>query len=414
MKLEIPKIFNPLFKEKKRYKLLHGGRAGGKSNAVARYLLIKGLEKKTRILCTREVQRSISESVHKLLADLIFEYRLPYRVMKNAIFCDDNGTEFIFHGLRDDTSKSIKSMEGIDICWVEEAQFVSKPSIEILIPTIIRNEGAEIVFTYNRLEESDPVHEKFALNPSDNTLVVEVNYYNNPFITDAIKEEALQCKEENMSDYLHIWEGQPLVEGDNVALPAYRVRSAMDRKVNAEGVIEIGVDVARGGGDRTSVYKRHGLKVVDYWSTKEKMRFDDLGDKIIDIAGSKFDLIRVDDTGLGCGLTDELERRLGRSRVQGVNFASKEGIDKNKYPDLISSMYFEFEKILDEVQLPNDPDLLKELSTRRYHYKNTKKVRQIESKDDFKKRYKRSPDLADALLLCFIGKKIETLDYAFV
>jgi len=413
--LPVAKIFRPLFELKRRYKALHGGRGGGKSHTVARYLLLKGMEGTKRILCTREVQSSIAESVHKLLSDLISEYQLPYRVLRTGIFSTINETEFIFHGLRDtDTSKSIKSMESIDIAWVEEAQFVSKTSLDILIPTI-RKEGSEIIFSYNRLEESDPVHEKISVNPSKNTLVIEVNYYDNPYLSKVLKEEAEDCKQRNMNDYLHIWEGNPLVDGDNVALPAYKIRQAMERKIeNPEGQIEVGVDISQGGGDRIAMYKRKGFKIIDQWDTDKRMRIEDLTNKIVDFSGPKYDLIRIDATSLGWGPTEALEdhKRVGKSKVQGIVFGSKEGVNKDKYPDMITQMYFEFYEMLEYVSMPYDPELLKELSTRRYHFKNAQKIRQIESKDDFKKRYGKSPDKADAFLMAFIGKPKKRLMYA--
>jgi phage terminase large subunit len=412
--IDVPEIFEPLFTETKRYKLLHGGRGSGKSETIARYLLLSGLQKKERVLCTREVQKSIKESVHQILKDIIDEFELGYQVTNTSIRHPLTGTEFIFHGLRDDTSKSIKSVKGITKCWVEEAQTITKNSLDILIPTI-REEGSEIIFSMNRTDEYDPVWVMLGERPDKNTLVIFANWYDNPFFPEVLKHDMEVTKNRNMNDYLHVWEGQPFAQGDNAALPAARIRQAMERKIdNPEGPIEIGVDVARGGKDRTSIYKRHGLKIVSRWSSSKFMRGFEIADKVLDIAGSNFDIIRVDDTGLGGTVTDDLVRRIGTSKVHGINFAAKDGIDKQKYPDFISHMYFEFDQILDQVSLPYDLELLKELAGRKYHYKNSNRLRQIETKDDFKKRIGRSPDEADALLLCFIGKPRDKFEYDII
>lgn len=149
---QIPEVFSPLFTEEKRYYLLHGGRGSGKSENAGRFFLMEGLRSKHLILCTRETQESIAHSVHRTLKDIIIEEELPYHYNKTSIWCD-NGTEFIFKGLRDNTSQSIKSIKGITLCWVEEAQKITKNSLDILTPTI-REEGSKIIFTYNRLEIS--------------------------------------------------------------------------------------------------------------------------------------------------------------------------------------------------------------------------------------------------------------------
>lgn len=378
-----------------------------------------GLKSKERILCTREIQKSIKESVHQILKEIIENHEMPYTVTKNAIYCENNETEFIFHGLRDDTSKSIKSLKGVTKCWVEEAQHISKDSLDILIPTI-REENSEIIFTYNRTQELDPVHARFALNPDDNTLYIFSTWAENPFFPEVSNKDRLSLKKNceynnNMNDYNHVWEGQPYQQSENSALPRWRVQKAMERKIKKpEGPIEIGVDVARAGSDKTAIYKRHGLKVIQKWSSSKPMRTWEVAAKALEIAGDKFDVIRVDDTGVGGGVTDELIAKIGSAKVHGINFASKKGIDRDKYPDLISHMYFEFEKILDTVDIPMDQDLLNELSSRKYHYNNSNRLRQIEPKDSFKKVYGKSPDEADALLLCFIGKKKEKFDYAFI
>jgi len=134
-KIQIPKVFKDIF-EPKRYKILSGGRGSAKSESVARYLLICAMQRKERILCTREYQVSISDSVHRVLKDIIEQYELPYfEITNNSIRNKSTGSEFIFKGLKHNINE-IKSMQGITKVWIEEAQSISKQSLDVLIPTI--------------------------------------------------------------------------------------------------------------------------------------------------------------------------------------------------------------------------------------------------------------------------------------
>lgn len=211
----IPKIFAPLMKLKRRYKLYYGGRAGGKSYAFADSLLLLGRMKKLRIACMREVQDSIKDSVHKLLSDRINFYGLSdYKISETKIVNQLSGTVFIFKGLREQDSNNIKSLEGIDIVWLEEAQKISKKSWEILDPTI-RKAGSEIWISMNREEENDPVWQAVGANPDELTLVVKVNYTDNPFCPEEMRYLAQKCQKESPEDYEHIWLGAPVAVGSH-------------------------------------------------------------------------------------------------------------------------------------------------------------------------------------------------------
>ncbi|WP_080605216.1 PBSX family phage terminase large subunit [Cronobacter sakazakii] len=199
--------FKPLFKPI-RYKVFRGGRGGAKSWGIARALVIMAASKKLRILCTREVQNSIKDSVHKLLKDQIEMLGLnPWFRITNEMITSACGSEFLFKGLRFDPL-GIKSTEGVDICWVEEAQSVSADSWDILIPTI-RKEGSEIWVSFNPGEETDPTYQRFVVNPPDNCVTVEVNYYDNPYLPDTLRKEMEYCKRIDYEAYEHIWLGKP-------------------------------------------------------------------------------------------------------------------------------------------------------------------------------------------------------------
>lgn len=219
--------FKPLF-QPKRYKTFHGGRGGAKSWAAARALVIMAASGKLRILCTREVQNSIKDSVHKLLKDQIEMLGLnPWFRITNESITSASGSEFLFKGLRFDPL-GIKSTEGVDICWVEEAQSVSSDSWAILIPTI-RKEGSEIWVTFNPGEESDPTYQRFIVNPPDDSITVEVNYYDNPYLPETLRKEMEYCKRVDYEAYEHIWLGKPKSISDSVIFRnRYRVEAFPD------------------------------------------------------------------------------------------------------------------------------------------------------------------------------------------
>lgn len=204
-KVEFPKKLEILFK-KSRYKVLWGGRGGAKSWGVARALLIIGAKQQTRVLCAREFQNSISQSVHKLLSDQIIALGLEsfYEITQTAIR-GKNGSEFAFVGLKNNVT-NIKSYEGVDICWVEEAQSVSRNSWNVLIPTI-RKEESEIWVTFNPELESDETYQRFILNPPEDCLTTKINWYDNPWFPETLRKEKDALKDRDIEAYNTVWEG---------------------------------------------------------------------------------------------------------------------------------------------------------------------------------------------------------------
>lgn len=193
----------------RRYKVLHGGRGGGKSHSVAQVLLDMAARGTLRILCAREIQKSMRDSVHRLLKDYIVRLGLEwfYDVTDTEIR-GVNGSLFLFAGLQAHTVDSIKSFEGVDVVWVEEAHSVSKRSWDVLIPTI-RKPGSEIWMTLNPDMETDETWQRFIETPSADTWVQEVNWRDNPWFPDVLNAERLKSKRQNIDDYEHIWEGKP-------------------------------------------------------------------------------------------------------------------------------------------------------------------------------------------------------------
>ncbi len=204
-KIQFPSKFDLLFR-KARYKVLYGGRGGAKSTTIARALVLMAASQPLRILCAREFQSSISDSVHRLLVDQIWALGLQgYFEITEKSIRSTAGAEFIFKGLRK-SIQEIKSTEGIDICWVEEAQSVTKESWAILIPTI-RKEGSEIWISFNPGEESDPTYQQFVVNPPPGALVQQVNWNDNPWFPKTLEDERLYLKSIDLEAYDHIWGG---------------------------------------------------------------------------------------------------------------------------------------------------------------------------------------------------------------
>lgn len=203
--VEFPRKLQCLFKPS-RYKVLYGGRGGAKSWGVARALLILGASRPLRVLCAREFQKSISDSVHKLLSDQIKALGLEgFYEIQQTIIKGSNGTEFTFHGLKHNIA-NIKSVEGTDICWVEEAQTVSKSSWDTLIPTI-RKEGSEIWITFNPSLEADETYQRFVKKPPTDSIVQKINWSDNPWFPKVLQQEKDDLRAKDEDAYLTVWEG---------------------------------------------------------------------------------------------------------------------------------------------------------------------------------------------------------------
>ena len=205
MLIQLPKALEYLV-QPHRYKVAYGGRGGSKSWAFARALLYQAWLDPLRVLCARELQNSIKDSVHKLLSDQIHELDLDdfYDIQQTSIK-GRNGSEFSFEGLRHNVNK-IKSYEGVDRCWVEEAQTVSKASWEVLIPTI-RRDNSEIWVSFNPELDTDETYERFVLHPPPSAIVKKVNWSDNPWFPQVLRDEMELLKGRDPDAYLNIWEG---------------------------------------------------------------------------------------------------------------------------------------------------------------------------------------------------------------
>ncbi|MBR3676177.1 MAG: PBSX family phage terminase large subunit [Alphaproteobacteria bacterium] len=403
VEVQIPEIFNPLLQTKIRYKLFYGGRGGGKSYAFADSLLLKARENNIYVLCIREVQDSIKESVYKLLGDRIKHYNFTdFRVKADSIENMVTGSKFVFKGMQDTNNMNIKSFEGVDICWIEEAQKLSAKSWEILDPTI-RKEGSEIWISMNREEERDPIWKAIAVNPDDRTFICRVNYTDNPFCPDELKYQAEKCQKENYDDYCHIWLGEPRILGNKRLISTVDVHRAQEPKIDkSDSPLVVGVDIAREGDDKTAICFRRGRWQyrLDKYTKLDTVEVANILTNII----KEHKPARIFlDAGLnGYGVYDILSARGYGNVAKAINFGGQ-AINKDRYANKRAEMWGELRDWLHQeapVQIVSDDDLAEDLvSVEIKHDKDGRLL--LEKKEDVKKRIKRSPDSGDALALTF-------------
>ena len=228
---KFPAKLKCLFEPKNsRYRVLYGGRGAGKSHSVARALLCMGVQKSLRILCAREYQTSIKDSVHKLLTDQIYNLGLEahYEITQNTIR-GTNGTEFIFAGIKNNIN-NLKSMAGINYCWVEEANNVTDTSWDILIPTI-REENSEIWITFNPELPTDSTYKRFVISPPDNAVVQKVNWSDNPWFPEVLDLERQSLKNRDFEAYQNVWEGFTRSTIDGAVFAKEMARAEQDGRI---------------------------------------------------------------------------------------------------------------------------------------------------------------------------------------
>ena len=446
MRVQVPEKFKPLFNPK-RYKVFFGGRGGAKSWAFAQAAIIAIAQNKKRVLCARQLQGSIKDSVHKLLSDTIDRLGLTTSFnVQNSTIIGSNKSDIIFKGLWNNIT-SIKSTEDVDICWVEEAEDVTDDSWDVLTPTI-RKSGSEIWLSFNPKHEQDATYQRYiapyieqinkhGFYEDDRMYVCKVNYHDNPWFSGTeLEQEMLADKKNNFRKYLHIWEGNPVSDyGDCVIEPEW-VEAAIDGHIklgySPTGLKVTGFDVADVGKDAKAAIDRHGSLVtkLDMWLDGD---IDDAANRAFAQAyDNRSDYLVYDDVGVGAGIKIGLEKRIaGRDIiVHGFGGAEKVRDPKEYYQDdkLNEDVFYnlraqfwwnlrdrfhntyravikgEYINPDDMIFLPSDLDHIKILRdelcrVRRKRYTGDKIL--VESKKDMQKRKMKSPNLADALVYCF-------------
>lgn len=386
------------------YKIAFGGRGAGAKTESAFSLAVQFCETpdyfgdKVNVLVTREVESTIDlssyEAVVKKVKTLGYE---RWTVQKKTILNRKNGSRLAFRGLSDLTADNFRGAQDLDILIVEEAHNIGYLAWQTVLPSM-RKLGCEVWVLFNRVEDMDPCYDLFVKNERPGSIVLELRPGNidNPwFDQSSLPEKRDADYKRDPDEAAHIWEGLPRKQGERSVLSRVAIRDAMDREVEASAPEELGVDVARFGDDKTTFAHRKGMKGL---KLEERAKIDTQETARIawEMVGRNPSIpIKVDDTGVGGGVTDKL-RDLG-ANVVPVNFGGAPK-DKEKYTSVADEMWFEFP--IDEVELPDDPKLMQELSGRQFKY-TSRDQRKIESKADFKKRIGRSCDRADAWTLAF-------------
>ena len=305
--LEIINKFNDY-----RYFLIEGGRGSGKSNFVARFLLSLAELYNLRIFCGRETQASIDESVYTLLSDLIRTNNLNFDIHATKIDHRTKQSPIRFRGFREQGSINIKGIEGMDILWVDEAQALTKMTLDVLVPTIRKN-TAKVFFTMNRFLKDDPAFELFR-NRKD-CLHIHIDYFENPYCPQALVNEAKECKARNIEDYRHIWLGEPLPQSNNAV---FRGISDIVEKYSVPiaplSIFEysLGIDLAKSVDNAVAIVMNKQLKRVEYFERMEsenKTSWSYQKEKIAAVSRHYNNaLIVIDSTGVGDPIVEDLHR----------------------------------------------------------------------------------------------------------
>jgi PBSX family phage terminase large subunit len=400
----IKKVKDQLVPANKRHKIIYGGRGKGASWSIARILLLEGMKDPLFIVCVREVQKSIQYSVQKLLSDTIkmFHWEWFYKVTKNDIK-GANGTLFIFNGLRDHNSDSIKSLEGADRCWVAEAQSISRTSIDILRPTI-RKDNAVFWWDFNPRYSSDPIWVDYIRNHDDEAITLFLSFADNKWFPESLKKEMKADYKRDVNRADHIWKGELADANETFVCPVDLVDLAQANNIKKPfpHVPVIGADIAHQGGDEIVFYKRIENKIVAQYISKYNNTVDTLRD--LKLFAGKNSIINIDNGHLGCAVADLIEE--DGYTVNRINFGGKPK-DIEHYEDCATEMYFEMRDQLLTADIPVDEELAIQLYTRKYMFINGKRgyeVMKIEKKEDFAEHthaLHKSPDRADALVLAY-------------
>jgi PBSX family phage terminase large subunit len=314
--IKIPSKFKPLF-QPYRYKVFYGGRGGAKSRSIATALVTKAYQKSLFILCAREMQNSIKDSSKKIIEDEIERQGLGwfFKVTREEITAI-NGSKFIFKGLRDYNKENIKSIEGVDILWIEEASTLSQESAEVAFPTI-RKEGSEIWLSFNPDRKADYVYDTFVTRKRPGSIVVKVNYYDNPWFPDVLREEMEFCKVEFPVRYKKIWLGLPgLDEGAIVKPNWWKTWSSLDEFSNAVYIITADTAWKKGENNDYSVLQLHALHESGVYLVDQIKEKHELPELIIETRRyyeemkQRYDVraVFVEEAASGIGLAQTFER----------------------------------------------------------------------------------------------------------
>jgi phage terminase large subunit len=382
-----------------KYFLAEGGRGSAKTQSIARIILYLAEQDTLRIACARETQSSIEDSVHAVFADLIRLYDLNWTIQKNVLTHNETKTEIKFKGFREQGAVNIKGLEGVDILWIEEAQSITKLTLDIIIPTIRKNK-AKIFISMNRYIRSDPVYETLAGRAD--CLTVKINYIDNPFCPDVLIQEAEEMRSRNIRDFNHIWLGIPLEQGDDYLynsekLDAMKTVCPENLAHNYSGSV-LSVDLSGDGGDMcvaTLFRRRSGrhwwIEHVITWNNPDT---DYTIGKCISLYNQyRPDEMIVDANGIGYPMFVAIQKVI--PECYGFK-GSKTDMCDDSCGNQRAQGYLDLKELIDAGLLRcEDVYLIKELSSIRRNLGRQGKVYLV-SKQDMRKQGIQSPDRADS------------------
>lgn len=412
----------PLFNKHKRYKYWFGGRGRGASESVAKYLIQRALFSRIKVWCAKETQASIVDSVYSILEKNIRQQGVTdfFKFTENEIICRITQSKFIFKGLKTSgdevvSAQKLKAYDDIDIVWVEEAQMVSKASLDALDPTI-RNEYSELIFTFNPVTENDhiwvwgcqKVHQEVDLyktkyHETKNALFIYSTFKDNPFFPAALEISRQKCLQETPEDYDHVWLGFPSKTGDyksffepGLVAQACRRDVLIEQYEFAPKIM--GFDPSEGG-DTAEVCKRQGLKVWPFWTYRIKDPLEQANRFAIHLREEDPDASFCD-AGYGAAVLAICNGQLDFN-ITGIHFGGASTLPVCALKR--EEMYYNLREYLRSGgSLPDDPILRQELNAMEINVrKSDEGIIKLVGKDIIRKKIGRSPGRADALALTF-------------
>ncbi len=438
----MPPSLNPALREfwrtPARNRVLYGGRASSKSWDAAGFGIFLAQSCKMRFLCARQFQNKIEESVYTLLKIQIERFGLQanFLVLDNKIVCRSTGSEFVFYGLWRSIDE-IKSLEGIDVLWIEEAHALTQEQWDVLEGTI-RRQGSQIWIIFNPKLVSDFVYRKFVTGTPADTVKRKINYDENPFLSDTLRKVIAGMKEQDYERYLHVYEGQPLQDDEAAVIRRTWLLAALDAHkalgIEPRGMRVLGFDVADAGEDQCAMVEAHGPLVgwSDAWRAREDdllksctrvwTRARDVGSMIVydaigvgASAGAKFNELNTANARnvhhqkfFAGGAVMRPDAFYADTRIKNRDmFANIKAQAwwltadrlRNTYAAVRDGQKFrDDEMIFIDAGTPNLDQMIDELATPKRDYDQAGRVK-VESKKDLAKRDVPSPNLADAFIM---------------
>lgn len=407
--------FYPLYDKMQSftYITLYGGRASGKSWEMAAYVVLMSFKYRTRIACLRAQKCKISESSFKLIKDTITRLGLDskFYTTQSIIRCVKTGSEIFFTGLNN--PESFKSTEGLTHVWIEEAQQIVDEQWDVIIPTVLRNKGSQVLCTFNPRHPNDCVSQKFIENePPSNSYVVEINYDENPHLSEAIIDDIDALREKDYDRYLYVYRGRYQVRNDQCLFTLDQIKEAVNRpidKPNGEWKVRAGLDLSREGSDFCCLTIVHGFKMIAKYKWQESDTQKTIEKVVMYVQKHNIYWLNVDTVGLGGPIYDTLLSMKVVPQIREFKNNSNELINtgfnrehKVRVADMKTDAMMRLNHFWDKISILNDSDIIEQLGDVRFDYDNDERMFIVGKKrmaSEFK--IKKSPDDLESFMMAF-------------